>query len=65
MARADIGANSRTIDIGGEAAPNGNNVSLEEQMALSTDARSKHDLALTVYRSSLNILKTSMGRGGR
>lgn len=53
----------RTLDIGGEAAPNGNNVSIEEQMSLSTDARSKHNLALTVYRSSLDILRTSLGRG--
>ena len=53
----------RTIEIRGEAAPNGNDVSIEEQMSLSTDARSKHDLALTVYRSSLDILRTSLGRG--
>ena len=63
MARSDLAGNIRTLDLGGEAAPNGNNVSLEEQMSLSTDARSKHELALTVYRSSLDILRTSMGRG--
>lgn len=63
IARSDLAGSIRTMDLGGEAAPNGNNVSLEEQMSLSTDARSKHDLALTVYRSSLDILRTSMGRG--
>ena len=63
MARSDLAGGIRTTDLGGEAAPNGNNVSLEEQMSLSTDARSKHELALTVYRSSLDILRTSMGRG--
>lgn len=53
----------RTFDLGGQTAPNGNTVSIEQQMSLSTDARSKHDLALTVYRSSMDILRTSLGRG--
>ncbi|MDJ0637836.1 MAG: FlgB family protein [Paracoccaceae bacterium] len=52
-----------TFDIGGQAAPNGNTVSDEQEMARSTDAKSSHDLALTVYKSSLDILKTSIGRG--
>lgn len=63
LARPGFAGGIRTVDLGGEAAPNGNNVSIEEQMSLSTDARSKHDLALTVYRSSLDILRTSLGRG--
>lgn len=63
LARPGFADGIRTVDLGGEAAPNGNNVSIEEQMSLSTDARSKHDLALTVYRSSLDILRTSLGRG--
>lgn len=61
--RPGLAGGVRTVEIGGEAAPNGNDVSIEEQMSLSTDARSKHDLALTVYRSSLEILRTSLGRG--
>ena len=63
MLRDHSSGSARSVDLGGEAAPNGNNVSLEEQMSLSTDARSNHDLALTVYRSSLDILRTSLGRG--
>lgn len=61
--RSNLAGGVRTVEIGGEASPNGNDVSIEEQMSLSTDARSKHDLALTVYRSSLEILRTSLGRG--
>lgn len=53
----------RTEDLGGEAAPNGNNVSVEVEMARGTDAKSAHELALTVYKSSLDILRTSLGRG--
>lgn len=51
-------------DVGGEAAPNGNTVSLETEMVRGTDAKSTHDIALTVYKASLDILRTSLG-GGR
>lgn len=63
MARGDAAGGIRTFEIGGEAAPNGNDVSLAEQMSLSTDARSKHNLALTVYKTSLDVLRTTIGRG--
>ncbi len=56
-------ARYQTLDLGGESAPNGNNVSVEQQMVLGTDAKSSHDLALTVYKSSLDILRTSLGKG--
>lgn len=42
--------------------PNGNTVSLEDQMLKAAEAKSKHDLALAVYRSSLGVLRTSLGR---
>ena len=59
-----VAANAfRTMDLGGSAAPNGNTVSLEEEMVRASDAKSSHDLALTVYKSSLDILRTSLGRG--
>ena len=32
-------------------------------MVRATQAKSTHDLALTVYRSSLDIIRTSLGRG--
>lgn len=53
----------RSYDLGGEAAPNGNTVSLEAEMVRATRAKSTHDLALTVYRSSMDIIRTSLGRG--
>ncbi|TCP39111.1 FlgB family protein [Rhodovulum marinum] len=42
--------------------PNGNSVSLEEEMLKAAETKSKHDLAIAVYRSSLGILRTSLGR---
>lgn len=57
------GSSFRTVDLGGEASPNGNNVSVDLEMARGTDAKSSHDLALAVYKSSMDILRTSIGRG--
>ncbi len=46
----------------GTMSPNGNNVSLETEMMMSAAAQQEHELALTVYRSALTILRTSLGR---
>lgn len=43
-------------------APNGNSVSLEEEMVKAVDAKRQHDRALAIYKSSLNILRSSLGR---
>ncbi|WP_425071533.1 FlgB family protein [Sagittula sp. S175] len=42
--------------------PNGNSVSLEEEMVFAVNAKRQHDRALAIYRSNLNILRTSIGR---
>ncbi len=42
--------------------PNGNSVSLEEEMLRSVDTKQQHDRALAIYRSSLNLLRLSLGR---
>ncbi len=46
----------------GALSPNGNSVSLETEMMMSAEVQHDHELALSVYRSSLNILRTSIGR---
>jgi len=53
----------RLVDAGGESSPNGNTVSLETEMVKSTEAMQQHNMALSVYSASLNILRTSLGRG--
>ncbi len=45
------------------ADPNGNSVSIETEMMLAVDAKRAHDKSLAIYRSNLNILRTSLGRG--
>ncbi len=42
--------------------PGRNTVSLEEEMVKAAEIRSEHDRALAIYRSSLNILRSSLGR---
>lgn len=42
--------------------PNGNAVSLEQEMVTAVNAKRQHDRALAIYRSNLNILRASLGR---
>ncbi|MDA7964352.1 FlgB family protein [Ruegeria sp.] len=42
--------------------PNGNGVSLEEEMLKAVEVKRQHDRALAIYRSSLGILRTSLGK---
>lgn len=46
----------------GAETPNGNTVSLEDQMMRSADVQQSHDLALGVYRKTMDILRMSLGR---
>lgn len=52
-----------TIELTGRPSPNGNSVSLEEEMVRATRAQSSHTLALTIYKSSLDIIRATLGRG--
>jgi flagellar basal-body rod protein FlgB len=45
----------------GAASPNGNTVSLEDQMVRAAETRLDHELALGVWRKSLDILRASLG----
>ncbi len=47
---------------GAVADPNGNSVSLETEMIHAVDTKRQHDRALTIYRSSLTILRGAIGR---
>ena len=46
----------------GAASPNGNDVSLEDQMIRAADLRMEQELAIGVWRKSLDILRASLGR---
>ncbi len=42
--------------------PNGNAVSLEEEMLKAVEVKRQHDRALAIYKSSIGVLRTSLGR---
>ena len=44
------------------ASPDGNGVSIEDEMVKAVDVKRQHDLALAIYKSSLTVLRTSLGR---
>ncbi|MEI4195594.1 FlgB family protein [Roseovarius sp. E0-M6] len=44
------------------ADPNGNSVSLETEMMTAVQVKRDHDRALAIYRSSLTILRSALGR---
>ena len=52
-----------TVQVNGNTpSPNGNGVSIEEEMLRAVDVQRQHSRALSVYRHSLNILRASLGR---
>jgi len=50
------------MDAGDISSPNGNTASLEQQMMLSTENKANHDMALAVYKKSLNMMKMAIGK---
>lgn len=51
----------RIVESLGSASPNGNTVSIEDQMMRAAEARRDHDLATTIYAKSLSMLKAALG----
>ncbi len=47
---------------GSADSPNGNAVSLEQEMVKAADARRQHDQALAIYKSAMTIMRTAVGR---
>lgn len=54
---------SRNIQISStEASPNGNTVSIEDEMLQAVDVSREHSRALAIYRHALTVLRTTVGR---
>lgn len=53
---------ARLVDEGGEPAPNGNTVSVEDELLASTRVSSDHKRALAIYRHAMTVLRSSLGR---
>jgi flagellar basal-body rod protein FlgB len=48
-----------------DESPDGNTVSLEEQMVQAAEIRGHFELAATLYAKHLSMLRTAIGRDGR
>lgn len=44
------------------ASPNGNSVSIEQEMVKTAEVRQDHEMALAIYRNATEILRASLGR---
>ena len=57
-------ANSYLISLSNtEPSPNGNAVSVEEEMFRAVEISREHNRALAIYRHGLTVLRTAIGRG--
>ena len=57
-----IEATTVEMDAGDVASPNGNTVSVEEQLMLATQSKGDHDMALAIYKKSLDMMKMAVGK---
>lgn len=53
----------REIAAQGDAALNGNTVSVEIEMMKAAEVRHQHDRAIAIYKSALGVLRAGLGRG--
>ena len=53
---------SNVVYRAGATSPNGNSVSIETEMMMAAEAKRDHDMALAVYKSTLGIVRSSLGR---
>lgn len=51
-----------TINAPGASSPNGNSVSIEDQMMRSIEAQQDHQAATTIYKKAIDIMRISLGR---
>lgn len=57
-----VSASGEEITQFGAEAPNGNNVALEDQLVRSAQVKQTHEMALGVYKTSIDILRLGIGR---
>ena len=62
IARSDTMMSARLVDRGSEPSPNGNSVSLEEELLSSSEVMGDHRKALAIYGHALSVLRSAIGR---
>lgn len=59
---ADFGQAFKQSLSNSAASPNGNSVSIEQEVFKSAEAANQHQMALTVYSKSIELMKLALGR---
>lgn len=54
-------ATAREIISGQHPSPNGNSVSLEEEMIKIAELKHQHDKSLSIYKSAIDLMRISIG----
>lgn len=62
LAAPDWSPTARNIQTDTGMSPNGNSVSLEDEMLKAAEVKRGHDLSLGVYTAALDLMRTSIGR---
>ena len=64
-----FGSGQNALQVSGEEisafgieSPNGNNVALEDQLVRGAQVKQSHEMALGVYKTSIDILRLGIGR---
>lgn len=53
----------RTVEMASsDASPNGNTVSLEQQVLSASEAQMQHQTALGIYKKTIDLLRMGLGR---
>ncbi|MDO5648315.1 FlgB family protein [Paracoccus sp. (in: a-proteobacteria)] len=64
MTTPDWASPARPMNDQTAMSPNGNSVSIEDEIVKAAELKRDHDLSLGIYRSALNLMRTSIGRRG-
>lgn len=62
LGASPLASRAETVESMSEAEPNGNNVSIEQEMLASVEAMREHSRALAIWRHSIGVIRTSLGR---
>lgn len=57
------GSFAKLVDMPGVETPNGNNVSLEEQLVRTGEAQANHETATVLYKKTLDMLRLTLNSG--
>ena len=61
--KAGIGMDWAVTESAAGADPNDNSVAIETEILKSVETKRQHDRAMAIYKSSMNILRASLGKG--